>query len=385
MAEARPLSILHLSTARTWRGGENQVWLLAKGLAARGQRATVAAPEGAPLLERAREAGLPVRALTIRGEADPAGIWRLARLLKELRPDILHLHDGHAVLPGQLAARLRPRGRPGVIAHRRTDFALRSPWKYYALVDKVIAVSVAVRGRLLAAGLPAAHVAVIHSGLEFPALPSRAEAVALRRELGVSDRAILVAHAAALTSEKRQADLLRALADCLGRKRCTRSAAKDSAPLDVHLAFAGSGAEEGRLRALAGELKLADRVHFLGFRRETSPLWAAADAVAYTSEAEGLCTALIEAQGAGLPALVTNAGGMREVVEPDRTGLMEAVGDVAALGAALQRLATDPALRARLGQAARERARRMFSAAAMVENTLRVYRAVLPARRGGDE
>jgi glycosyltransferase involved in cell wall biosynthesis len=373
MAESR-LSTLHLSTAHTWRGGENQILLLAQGLVARGHRALIVAPKGAPLLERAHEAGLATRALTLRGDLDPAGTWRLARLLREVRPDVLHLHDGHAVLPGQLAARALPGSRLAVIAHRRTSFPLRGRWKYAGRVDKVIAISQAARQRVLAAGVAPERVAVVYSGLEFPALAPR-EGLALRRELGLSPEAVLIAHAAALTAEKRAGDLLGALRLCAGS-----GVVKEGAAPDVHLAIAGSGELEGALRELACRLNVAGRVHFLGFRRDLRPLWAAAQIAAFSSEAEGLCTALIEAQGAGLPAVVTDAGGMVEVVAAQVTGLVARVGAVEELAAAFRRLAADAALRGQLGSAARARVRKHFSAAAMVENTLRVYREARAAR-----
>ena len=373
MPASASLSTFHLSTARTWRGGENQIVLLCKGLRARGQQALILAPKGAPLLERAAEAGIPARVLTLRGTAGPAGTWRLARLLRTLRPGLLHLHDSHAVLPGQIAARAVPAKSLAVVAHRRTAFPLRGAWKYGGRVDTVIAISAAVRERVLAAGLAPGRVVRIFSGLEFAAPLPRggAEARALRAELGIPEGAILVAHAAALTHEKRQIDLLAALA---------QSGLKATRLAGVHLALAGIGEEEGALRAQAVRRGVAGRVHLLGFRRDLRALWAAADLVAFASEAEGLCTALIEAQGAGLPAVVTRAGGMVEVVEEGVTGLTVPVGDHAALATALGALAADGSARARMGRAASARARGLFSAQTMVEESLALYEKLLRGR-----
>lgn len=368
MPESSRLSTVHVSTARTWRGGENQILLLCQGLLGLGQRALILAPRGAPLLERALAAGLPARALTLRGSVDPAGTWRLARILRETRPDVLHLHDSHAVFPGQLAARVLPARTLAVIAHRRTSFALRGRWKYGGRVDRVIAISAAVREALLAAGLSPGQVVRIYSGLEFPEpLPREsAEARVLRAELGVPEDAILVAHAAALTSEKRQTDLVAALAKLV----------KDRPSPNVHLALAGGGGQEDALREQARRLAVSGRLHLLGFRRDLRAFWAAADMAAYASEAEGLCTALIEAQGAGLPAVATRAGGMPEVVEDGVTGMLVPVRDVEGLAAALATLAADASARAKMGQQAGVRARRLFSAETMVEHTLELYRSV---------
>lgn len=367
MPSSRALSTLHLSTARSWRGGENQLLLLARGLVERGHGALIVAPKGTPLLERAAEAGLPTRALTIHGELDAPGMWRLARLLREVRPDILHLHDGHAVLPGQVAARVR--SAMGVIAHRRTSFKVRGRWKYTGRVDRVIAISSAVRECLLAAGVPEQRTAVVYSGLEFPEPLARtsAPAQAWRRELGLPENAILAVHAAALTREKRQLDLLAAMRACV------------ASGVPLHLAVAGTGELEAELKAAATGV-LAGHVHWLGFRRDLSALWAAADLAVFCSEAEGLCTALVEAQGAGLPAVVTHAGGMTEVVAEGKTGLLVPVGGVKALSDALTRLASDAELRRRMGVAAGQRAREIFSANVMVDGILRVYQDVLKTK-----
>lgn len=367
MPSSRALSTLHLSTARSWRGGENQILLLARGLVERGHRALIVAPKGAPLLERAAEAGLPTRVLTIRGELDAPGMWRLARLLREVRPDILHLHDGHAVLPGQVAARIR--SAMGVIAHRRTSFKVRGRWKYAGRVDRVIAISSAVRECLLAAGVPAPRVEVVYSGLEFPEPLAResAPAQAWRRALGLPENAILAVHAAALTREKRQMDLLSALRACV------------TSGVPLHLAVAGTGELEAELKAATTGV-LAGRVHWLGFRRDVHTLWAAADLAVFCSEAEGLCTALVEAQGAGLPAVVTRAGGMTEVVAEGETGLLVPVGAVKELADALTRMTKDGDLRRRMGASAARRAREVFSAQVMVKGVLRVYQEVLKTR-----
>lgn len=386
MPAPKPIHSLHLSTARTWRGGENQLLLLCAGLQARGQKTTIVAPKESPLHERAREEGVATRALTIRGEVDPAGTWRLARLLRQVQPEILHLHDAHAVLPGQLAARALPAGRLAVIAHRRTVFKVRSKWKYGGRVDRVIAISAAAKEQLLLAGVPEAKVAVIHSGLRFPEPLGQdaPEAANLRNDLGLQDGDVLVAHAAALSPEKRQADLISALGAIFNfPKGKELDKVKGAEKPRVFLAIAGSGELEADLKRHVREAGLEAQVRLLGFQRDLRPLWAAADVAAFVSESEGLCTALIEAQGAGLPAVVTRAGGMVEVVAENETGLLAEVGDVNGIAAHLRRLSKDKALRAAFGTAARKRAREMFSADALADQTLALYRAVRGVKQTG--
>ncbi|HYF52526.1 MAG TPA: glycosyltransferase family 4 protein [Planctomycetota bacterium] len=361
-----PLYSVHLSTAKSWRGGENQLFLLAHGLVARGQRVLVVAPRGAPLLERCAAANVPNLGLRLSGEVDPFATLKLISLLRRERPQILHLHDGHAVLHGQLAGRALPRRVCRVIAHRRTVFPLKGRWKYSGRIDRVIAISHAVRDELRKAGISDEKTRVVYSGVDFPEIPSNARAE-WRSKLSIGDGELLAVHAAALSKEKRQLDLIASVCAAnetlkkLGRSR-------------VHLALAGSGSEDETLRAEVARRSASDVVHFTGFLKDVAELLAAGDVAVYASEAEGLCTALVQAQGAGLPAIVTRAGGMPEVVEDGTTGIVVPVGDTAAFADGLVKLAGEPGLREKFGRAGAERAKKMFSAEAMIEGVLGVYK-----------
>ncbi|HLX60326.1 MAG TPA: glycosyltransferase family 4 protein [Planctomycetota bacterium] len=353
---------LHLSTARSWRGGENQIHLLVRGLLTSCERAVVVAPPGSPLLARCVRDKIESHPIHVRAEWDIYGAWKLSRLLRKVRPDILHLHDGHAVLPGKMAARMAGLKNLKLVAHRRTVFKLKSKKKYGGRIDRVIAISRAVKDQLAAAGIPDEKIRVVYSGVEFPALlaADAPEVRALREKHAIPEAAFVLAHAAALTREKRQRDMIAAIAQASGTK-------------ELHLIIAGSGELRSELEAFADTVA-PKRVHFLDFLNDLRPLWSMSSLAIYASEAEGLCTALIEAQGAGLPAIVSRAGGMVEVVEDNETGVIFNVGDTDALSRAILSLHDDPARRLRMGEKARVRARALFSAEAMVEGVAAVYR-----------
>ena len=154
---------------------------------------------------------------------------------------------------------------------------------------------------------------------------------------------------------------------------CNRTLKERGEP-GVHLAIAGSGVLQEELKQTVARLGLAEHVHFSGFLTDLRPLWAAASMAVYASEAEGLCTALIEAQGAGLPAAISRAGGMIEVVEVGETGDIFDVGDSTTLSRMILELRENSARRARMGEKARDRARALFSANAMVDGILKTYR-----------
>lgn len=329
----------------------------------------VAAPADSPLYERCAAEGIETRALKIRGELDFFGALKLASLLRKERPDILHLHDGHAVLPGKLAARLSFLKELKVFAHRRTVFKIKGRGKYSGRIDCVIAISQAVKSELIKGGIAADKIRVVYSGMDFPeTLNSHsAEVTKFREQFGIPVDAFVIAHAAALTSEKRQNDILD------GLEMANRSL-KERGLNGVHLALAGSGVLENDLKERVSKLGLDKVIHFLGFQTDLRPLWAASSMAVYASEAEGLCTALIEAQGAGLPAAISRAGGMTEVVEDGETGVIFNVGDTRKLNEAILSLRDDDARRGRMGEKARSRARALFSSDAMVDGILNAYR-----------
>src|SRR5919106_105776 len=107
---------LHIDTARPWRGGQSQVMYTVMGLRAMGQRAALAAhPEG-ELFKRMSE-GLDLIPLAPRNEIDLAAAWRLSRVIKQLKPDIVHAHDPHAVAMAATALSIAaPTPRPPLVA-----------------------------------------------------------------------------------------------------------------------------------------------------------------------------------------------------------------------------------------------------------------------------
>src|SRR6476646_7378770 len=103
---------LHIDTARTWRGGQNQVLLTVNGLRAMGQRAALVAHPDGELRRRAAE-GLELIPLASRAELDLAAAWRLWRVIRRLRPDVIHAHDAHAVALASLALSIQAGTRRG--------------------------------------------------------------------------------------------------------------------------------------------------------------------------------------------------------------------------------------------------------------------------------
>lgn len=357
---------LHIDTARTWRGGQNQVLVTVLGLRALGHRTMLVAHPDGVLRERARE-GLDLLPLAPRGELDLGAAWRLSRALRRLRPDIVHAHDSHGVAMAATALSMSTAApKPPLVAARRVDFHLRgnalSRWKYRQ-VDCFICVSEAIRAMIIADGVPPARVVTVNEGIDLAHVDA-APVAALHEELWLPHHAPIVGNVAALVPHKGQRYLIDA------------AAAVIRAVPDARFVIAGEGELRQALERQIRELGLHKHVHLLGFRPDVLSLHKAFDVFVLSSVTEGLGTSLLDAMACGKPIAATTAGGIPEVVEHGITGLLVPPRDAATLAETLISLLQDPALRARLGVNGRRAALQRFSSERMVQDTLRVYQRV---------
>ncbi len=353
------MRILHVDTAATWRGGQNQVRLTALGQAALGHEVAVACREGGALAERLRGTTLRLHAIAFRGDLSPLAALSLARVLKSFRPDFVQLHDPHAISAGLMAVRLQPGAR--IIGVRRVDFPLRSALsrRKYRGCHRVVAVSLAIAGVLDESGIPRDSVRVVYEGV--PARPPATNGRAALEKLGIPEGAPVIGNVAALTDHKDHATLLAAFSRIL-----------EAAP-EARLVIVGDGELRGALEARAAALGLGDRCIFAGFRTDVDVLIPAFTLFCLSSRSEGLGTSLLDAMNFGRAVVATSAGGIPEAVEEGVTGLLAPVGDPAALARAVADLLLDPARRGAMGEAGRRRFEERFTADRMVRATLGVY------------
>src|SRR5436305_13773646 len=203
---------LHIDTARTWRGGQNQVLLTVNGLRSIGHRAALVAHPDGELRRRAAE-GLDLIPLAPRSEMDLSAAWKFSRLIKRLRPDVIHAHDPHGVAMASLALSIGGASggpAPALVASRRVDFHLKgnsfSRWKHRQ-VDCFIAASEAIRRMLLADGVPPDRAVTVHEGIDVDHILA-VPAVNVHEVLWLPHHAPLVGNIAALVPHKGQRYLI---------------------------------------------------------------------------------------------------------------------------------------------------------------------------------
>jgi len=357
---------LHIDTARTWRGGQNQVLVTVLGLRALGHRTMLVAHPGGELRQRAKE-GLDLIPLAPKTEMDLGAAWRLSRLIKQLKPDIVHAHDPHGIAMAGLALSMSTQlAKPPLIASRRVDFHLRSSamsrWKYRQ-VDCFICASEAIRRMLVADGVPDARTVTVHEGIDLGRVEA-APPAKLHEELWLPHQAPVVGNVAALVPHKGQRHLIEAAALVVRHVP------------DARFVIAGEGELRPALERQIREHHLEKHVMLAGFRPDVLSLHKAFDIFVMSSITEGLGTSLLDAMASGKPVVATTTGGIPEVVVDGVTGSLVPPRDHEAMAAALVKLLKDPALRERLGKAGLARARQKFSADRMLHQTLGVYQRV---------
>jgi glycosyltransferase involved in cell wall biosynthesis len=335
--------------------------------------ATVVLLSDGPLLERLTDAGVPTvrlpthpRMLAVRRESGRfearavagavAAAVRLARLAR--RHDVMYANSQKAFVVAAIAATL---ARRPLIWHLRDilsgqHFSLANVRLVVTLANRVahrvIANSQASADAFIAAGGRSSKLRVIYSGVDPAPFLSVAQADidVARAQLASAGRAAVLGLFGRLSPWKGQHVALQALPALPGAHL-----------LVVGAPLFGEEAYEGRLRRLAGELGVTERVSFLGSRSDVPVLMGLVDVVLHTStEPEPFGRVLVEGMLAGKPVVATRAGGAAEIVEDGVTGRLVTPGDSGALADAIRELLVSETMRDRMGQAGRARACRLF-------------------------
>ena len=350
-------------------GAEKQLTLLATGL----RRAEIdvhvcALTRTGPYEQDLRAAGVPVTLIGKSSKLDPAAFWRLKRHIADLRPDLVHTWLFAANSYGRAAA-LAVGVRHIVAAERCVD-----PWKVWhelaidrwlaRRTDRIVVNSSGIRDFYRRHGISGEKFVVIPNGIDpLPATDvSRCE---LLDELGLPAGTRLIGAVGRLWPQKRIKDLIWA-ADLL-------KVIRD----DVHLLIIGDGPHRERLEKYQRQVRIEDKVHFLGHRGDVSRLLPHFDLLWLGSEFEGLPNVIMEAMMAGVPVVATDIPGNRDLVVPGETGYLVPIGDRAAFARQAQKLLEDSDLARRLCEAGRQRMLNDFTVDKMVERHVQLYQELL--------
>jgi glycosyltransferase involved in cell wall biosynthesis len=353
-------TVLLFSGATIYGGAERSLLLLAGALPGHGWRPVLACPPGR-LADEARSQGIEVENLDVvagrtletgRREGRAALVaaqvgmvrewgeqtWRVTRLVRRVRPDLVHSNSLGSHIPVALSARVT---RVPTVLHLREIIKPGPGRRAFDLFSgsarALIAISASTAG-----AVGHRRTVVIHNPVALP--PVDVEATDWGRPRP------LVGFVGRLDEGKGLEDLIEAMGEVPAHL------------VVVGAAWAGSEEYVASLRALAERLA-PGRVHFVGEAGSPWPAMAGMDVLAVPSHLEPFGRVAVEGQLSGLPVVAAEAGGLVEIVTDDVDGLLHPVRDVEALAQALNRLLGDPALRERLGKAGAESGRRFSSTA----------------------
>ena len=276
------------------------------------------------------------------------------------------MHAAHAHMIGAMACAFNR--NPLCIVSRRVDFPINpGPFglgklKYLWRVDAYIAVCEAVKNVLVSGGVDAAKIYVVHSGAVPPKV---SQGKAVRDELGVGPDEKLVGNVGALVDHKGQRYMIEAAPLVLKKSPKTT------------FVIIGSGELEPFLKDLAWQLHVENSCIFPGFKQDIGTYLAAFDVFVAPSHMDGLNNSVVEAMMMGRPVVGADAGGIPEIVEHGKTGLLARPKDPASLAEAILEMLENPQKAARLASAGREVAFSKFTADHMVQGTIEVYEKLL--------
>ena len=365
-----PLRIMHTEAATNFGGQEHRIFKEMMVMRDAGHDLEAICQPHAKLTMRLRAEGFVVHTMPMDGILNfIRAVAEIRTILKTGRFDVLNTHSRRDTVIAATAARLA--GTPLIVRTRHLANPVRSLLSYTWLPHCVTTDSHFVRKQLIDKGVAPERIETIYTPLLSQARPVHSS---LRQELGLAADAVVVGCVAVMRANKGHRDLIQAMVPLFEQRP------------SVHLVIVGSGEPVlQELIKLVNSLGLQERIHFLGRREDIANVMTGFDLFCLTTRLEASGMVFLEAASAALPVIGTAVGGVPEMMEPGKTGLLVKLDDPEGLRHALLSLIDDPALRRKMGQAGFERIwedpASPFTPRALVRQTETSYRRWLSDRR----
>lgn len=359
------MRIFLLNTAKGWGGLESHSIVLARALLGQGHEVVLGCRPAGNVAKAAAESGIQITDITLRNAIDISAVWRMAAFIKSSKMDILVANLGREYWPATLAAKLA--GIKIVLIRHQLDPVKKiTTWLINTTVDKVVAVTHAVKNVMIESGIRDEKISVVHPGQNLERFQRSADyRHQVRAEWGIHDSEIVIAAAGKLAVGKGIYELLEAVRQVAVRHP------------NVKLMYIGDGDERENLPRAIQAAGMSEKVIVTGYRSDIDRLFSAIDIFVLPSKGyESFGMVLIEAMAAGKPVIGTNTGGIPEIITHKENGLLTAPGSIGELEQALESLISSRDFCRQLTAAGHRTVEERFTAGASARKFADVIRAL---------
>jgi len=313
------MKILHFSSAKSWRGGEQQIAYLLQELRLLGIEQQVLCVASSPLATFCTSENFPFETYKKRASIDPIPSLKLRHLVQNHKIDLVHMHDAHAHTFACISASLFGVRTPFVLS-RRVDFPIKnnalSKWKYnHKNIKAILCVSNFIKQVITPDIQQTTKIQVVHSGIDLTRFNHKQQSI-LRESFSIPKDSPLIANVAAIAPHKDYFTFVDTAQMILSKR-----------PEARFLIIGGDGGQEQMIRDYIQQKGLEQQIQLSGFRKDVPVILPEVDVFLFTSQEEGLGTSLLDALACKVPVVATCAGGVPEIIEDGKTGLLAEVKD----------------------------------------------------------
>lgn len=360
------MHIVHINTARTWSGGEDQTLKLIGGLKKLPTRNTLIAQCDSPVANKAKSVGAKVVEITMRGEWDIFAAWKIAGFLRKDPPDIIQVHTSHAHTLAILAGKIS--GAKNIVVTRRMDFPIKGLFSRvkYNCASEIAAISQAAKRALVKGGVNSDKITIIPDAVQIPENISRGT---IRDEFQIAKDDIVLATIACLVQRKGHTYIFEAVKTLL------------QSFSTIKLLVVGEGAIADDLKKLACDMEIQNEVIFTGYRNDIANILSSTDIFVSAALMEGLGVSILEAGSYGLPIVASETGGIPDIIKNQETGLLFKPGDSKDLADKLRFMLENKQKAQQMGQSANRWIGENFSVEKVVASYFQLYQNMLDRQK----
>ena len=360
------INVLHLSSEKSWRGGEQQIAYLIEELNRLGINNQITCRRNSAFAAYCQQQHWPFVSLPFANGVDLYTALAIKNLCQQQRIDLVHIHSAKSHSIAVLSATF---GNPTpMVLSRRVDFPIRqnrsTQWKYnHSSIRKIVCVSEAIE-RIVRRGIKVPDkCTTVYSGVDIHRF--RPPVGFLRKRFSLDEATLLVVNTSAIADHKDYFTFV------------DTAEAFQSSGLDARFIIIGDGPEQEAICQYIAQKNLENMVLMTGFINNLEEVLPEADIFLITSKTEGLGTSVLDAFACRVPVVATQAGGIPEMVIHQETGLLAEVGDTVALAKHLETIMQEPALKEQMVENAYQRLLSQFTKEKMAQGTVDIYRSLL--------